>query len=59
MFDEWMQLQEKINDDGLALKVSRQISKIVHVNPSPTHTKVPPLVFLTAVRCSKTCANMS
>ena len=44
---EQMQLQEKTDDDGLALKVSRRISKIVHVNPRPTHTKVPPLVFPT------------
>ena len=42
-----MQLQEKTDDDGLALKISRQISKIVHVNPRPTHTKVPPLVLPT------------
>ena len=40
-----MQLQEKTDDDGLALKVSSQISKFVHVNPRPTHTKAPPLVF--------------
>ena len=40
-----MQLQEKTDDDGPALKVSSQISKIGHVNPGPTHTKVPRLVF--------------
>ena len=45
MFDEWMQLQEMTDDDELAVKVSSQISKIVHVNPGPTHTKVPRLVF--------------